>query len=405
MKLTKAREHLSRLGLAAALCCGVASAAHADNTLTEAGTSVANTFTLSYSVSGTTQPDITNDTATTDPTAVVQGTPTTFTVDRKIDLTVTATNSVLSTPPGADATLTFELVNNGNDNAAYSFSIEDLDSGGTTFDATTLIVRYLIDANNNGSDDDGAYTVIAETAINAAAGSANVTTDVPKGDRVFIQVQGTIAAGIDDDSSDDITIVAETRDPAAFANVGETSATPAAVTTASGGANIIDGVAQNILADGTGVAASSDGDNDGLFAATGTIEVQSPDLEAAKTVEVIKEPDATGPITDCATASSVADSKAVPGACVEYVIEVENTGDTVSATDLTISDVLPDEVVFISATQTGFTDNGGGTGPTLNAPATSTSCDGTDTTCEVELTDSQLTAGNTGTITIRALIE
>ena len=75
--------------------------------------------------------------------------------------------------------MTFELVNNGNDNAAYSFSIEDLDSGGTTFDATTLIVRYLIDANNNGSDDDGAYTVIAETAINAAAGSASVTTDVP----------------------------------------------------------------------------------------------------------------------------------------------------------------------------------------------------------------------------------
>lgn len=404
MKLTKAREHLSRFGLAVAMCFGLAGAAYADNTLTEAGTSVSNTFTLSYSVSGTTQPDITNDTGTTDPTAVVQGTPTTFTVDRKIDLTVTATNSVLSTPPGADATLTFELVNNGNDNAAYAFSIEDLDSGSGTFDATTIIVRYLLDANNNGTDDDGAYTVITETALGAAAGSADVTADIPKGDRVFIQVQGTIAAAITDDSTDDITIVAETRDPAAYANVGETSATPGAVTTASTGANVIDGAAQNILADGTGVVASSDGDNDGLFAATGVIEVQSPDLNAAKTVEVVKEPDATGPITDCATAGVVTDAKAVPGACVEYLITVANTGDTVDATDLTISDILPDEVVFISASQSGFADNGG-TSLSFNTPATSTNCDGTAGTCEIELTDASLAPGVTGEISIRALIE
>ncbi len=405
MKLTKAREHLSRFGLAAAMCCGLASAAYADNTLTEAGTSVSNTFTLSYSVSGTTQPDITNDDTTTDPTAVVQGTPTTFTVDRKIDLTVTATNSPLLTPPGADATLTFELVNNGNDNAAYSFSIEDLDSGGTSFDASSIIIRYLLDANNNGAADDGPFTVITETAIGAAAGSAAVTTDIPKGDRVFIQVQGTVAASETDNSTDDITIVAETRDPAAFANVGETSATPGAVTTASVGANVIDGAAQNILADGTGVAASSDADNDGLFAATGIIEVQSPDLTAAKTVEVIKEPDATGPITDCDTAAIVTNAKAVPGACVEYLITVANTGDTVAATDLTISDILPDEVVFISASQSGFVDNGGGTGPTLNTPSASTNCDGTVSTCEIELTDAQLAAGVTGEISIRALIE
>lgn len=406
MNLKQVRGLTPRICLAAAVCLGLAGAANADNTLTEAGASVSNTFELSYSVSGTAQPVITNDTATVDPTAIVQGSPTIFTVDRKIDLTVTATNSVLSTPPGADATLTFTVLNEGNDNAAYSFSIEDLDTGGTTFDASSVVIRYLVDTNDDGVINDGSFTTIAETAIGAGAGPAVVTSDVPKGVLVFLQVQGTIDASIADDSTDDITLVAEVRDPTAYLN--EASATPEAVTTASGGANTLTGAAQNVLADGTGVAGVFDGDADGRFAATGVIEVQSPDLSAQKTVLVIKEPDVSGPVTDCDTATAVADAKAVPGACVEYVIEVQNNGDTVSATNLVIDDVLPAEVTFVAASFTGFVDDAGivGTGPILSAPSTpaDSDCDGS-TTCQIQLSDAQLDAGDTGQIVIRAEIK
>ncbi|MEL7541974.1 MAG: hypothetical protein AAGJ51_13815, partial [Pseudomonadota bacterium] len=287
------------------------------------------------------------------------------------------------------------------------------DSGASTFDATSIVVRYLVDANDNGADDDGAYTTITETAIGAGAGSAFVTGDVPKGVRVFVQVQGTIAAGVSDTFTDDVTLIAEARNPTVFAN--EASGSPAAVTAATGGANVLEGLAQNVLADGTGVAAS-EVDADGLFAATGVIEVESPDLSAEKIVTVIKEPGIADPfvaLTDCATASAEADAKAVPGSCVEYIIEVENTGATASATNLVIDDILPAEVTFVAAsltttTGTGFADDTaiGGVGPVLTAPTTpgDSDCDGA-TTCVIQLSDAILAAGEVGQIVIRATVK
>jgi uncharacterized repeat protein (TIGR01451 family) len=415
MSTLGAREFLSRFGLAAAVCLGLANAAHAANNLTEAGTSVSNTFELSYAVSGATQPIITNDNVSPPAGAVVQGTPTLFTVDRKVDLIVTATNSPLTTAPGGNGTLTFEVLNEGNDTSAYSFSIADLDSGASTFDATGIIVRYLIDANDNGTADDGAYTVLTETPIGTAAGSAFVTGDVPKGVRVFVQVQGTVGAAVADTFTDDITLVAEARDPTAFAN--EASATPAAVTAATAGANVLTGSAQNVLADGTGVAAAENtGDADGLYAATGVLAVEAANIVASKTVTVIKEPGIADPfvaLTDCATATAVADAKAVPGSCVEYTIQVQNNGATATATNLVIDDILPAEVNFIAAslattTATGFADDAGvaGAGPVLTVPTTpaASNCDGA-TTCVIQLSDAILAAGEVGQIVIRAEVK
>ncbi len=410
-----ARGIFSRFSLVVAVSLGLASAAHAANNLTEAGVSVSNTFELSYSVSGTTQPVITNDNVSPPVGAVVQGSPTVFTVDRKVDFIVTATNSTLTSAPNTNATLTFEVLNEGNDTSAYSFSVDDLDAGGTTFDATSLVVRYLVDANDNGLADDGGYTTITQTPIGTAAGSAFITGDVPKGVLVFVQVQGTIDASVSDAFTDDITLVAEARDPTAFLN--EASTTPAAVTTATGGANVLTGSAQNVLADGTGVAAGeAAGDADGLFAATGIIRVESASLAASKTVTVVKEPDIADPfvaLTDCATATAVAGAKAVPGSCVEYVIQVQNNGATATATNLVIDDILPAEVTFVGAslattTTTGFADDTGvaGAGPVLSAPSTpaDSDCDGT-TNCVIQLSDAVLAAGEVGQIIIRAAVK
>ena len=403
------RGLVSRVGLAVAVCLGLASAANAANTLTEAGTSVSNTFELSYSVSGTPQPVITNS-LTPPPGGVTQGTPTVFTVDRRVDFVVTSTNA--ATPaPGANAILTFQVLNEGNDTSAYSFSLADLDSGATTFDATSLVVRYLIDDDDDGIADDGAFAPIAETVIGAGSGSATVTLDVPKGVLVFVEVEGTVASGTLDALTDDITLVAEARDPQSF--VLEVSGTPGAVTAGTTGPNDPINDAQNVLADGTGVAAAeAAGDSDGLFAATGVITVAAPNLLASKSVTVIEDPGTGGPLTNCATATTVANAKAVPGSCVEYVIEVQTPGATATASNLDILDILPAQVTFVDASLVasvgaGFTDDPmiGGAGPVLSEPVANSSCDGTNATCQIQLTDAVLAAGETGQIVIRALVK
>ena len=396
MNFTKARGLAPRIGLALAACLGFAGGAYANNDQTAAGSTVSNTFTLNYEVSNTAQPEISNAT-----------TPTQFTVDRRVDLVLTATNSALLTTPGATSVLTFELVNDGNDFAAYSFSIADLDTGSGTFDATSVEIRYLIDADNNNTADDGSYALIAETATSAGSGAADVTANVEKGQKVFVQVSGTIPAGTEDNETDQITLIAQVRNPSAYINdpaisVGE-------VTTGDSGSNNPLGVAQNVLADGTGVA-GTDVDRDGLFAANGVFDVESPDLTADKEVLVIAEPGVSGPITNCdSIASPVANAKAVPGACVEYTITVENTGDSVAASNLVISDTLPAEVTYVSATLSANIDDDPtdpATGPTLSFPtnATDSNCDGS-TNCQITLTDAQLAASTTGTIVIRALIK
>ena len=109
----------------------------------------------------------------------------------------------------------------------------------------------------------------------------------------------------------------------------------------------------------------------------------------------------------------MADAKAVPGACVEYVIEVQNTGATATATNLVIDDILPAEVSFVAAslattTATGFADDTGvaGAGPVLSVPGTpaDSDCDGS-TTCVIQLSDAILAAGEIGQIIIRAEVK
>lgn len=413
-----------RAASVAFLAMGFAGVAQAANDLTEAGTEVANTFVLNYNVGTTPQAPITNDTATTLPGAVVQGTPTEFTVDRKVDHSLTATNSPLNnTAPSSTATLTFELLNEGNDTQAYSFSLADLDNGTDTFDATSYVIRATLDTADDGSFA-GTPTVLTATPTGTAAGSADFSVDVPKGVRMLIEVIATIpasteAGGADDQTSaddaetDNVILIAEARNPTAWLN--DTVVGAGEVTVNSTGANIVVGDAQNVLADDAGVAAVEDAANsDGLHAAEAQIVIASPDLEATKSVSVISELiDALGaapadPAVACDAATVVADAKSIPGACVEYVIEVTNTGATATASNLDISDILPGDVTFVDAELTGdFVDDPlvGGTGPTLTEPASDTDCDGTSGTCEVALSDAALAAGDAGQIRIRALID
>ncbi|MEM7493285.1 MAG: hypothetical protein AAF296_07875 [Pseudomonadota bacterium] len=406
------KSPMLRVAALATVGFAFAGLAQADNSLTPAGQEVSNTFVLNYNVGTTAQAPITNDNTSSAPAgSVLQGTPTEFTVDRKVDHSLTQTNSPLGNiAPSSTATLTFDLFNEGNDTQAYSFELRDLDNGAGSFDASNYEIRVTLDPNNTDGLQ-GPPTVLTSTPVGTAAGSASISVDIPKGVQLLVEVVATIPGGVTDGQSDQVTVIAEARNPTSWLNDATTAA--GAVTQNSSGLNVIVGVAQNVLADDVGVAAVEATVSDGLHAAQGLIEIASPDLLAAKTVSVISElidnvgAAPSNPASACSTATVVAESKSIPGACIEYVIEVTNGGST-SASNLNIADILSDDVTFVAASATGdFADDPGvtGSGPSIAQPASDTDCDGTSGTCEIVLSDTLLAAGDTGQLRIRALVK
>ncbi len=387
------RRLTGKIVAAMGACALLAGAAHAQNNFTDAGTNVQNTFTLDYEISGTSQPTITNDPSTTIPGAVVQGSETEFTVDRLIDLQLTQQNSPLTVAPGTStARLEYLLVNEGNDSQAYSFSIADV--AGDDFDDSSYVVEYFIDTNSNGDPFDDSAVTITVTPT-GTANTGNVTPDVDPDQTIGVRITSAIPGSATDGDFDDLVLVAQTRDPVNWQQEGATGS-GGDITAADPDTNSDTGVAENVLADGSG--SSEEGANDGLHSDTGRYIVASPDLTAAKSVDVI----ATTP-SDCATdAAGGATEYSVPGACVEYVITVDNNGATATADAIDIADVLPAEVNFVTASFAGWD----GAAPSLGVPSgADTTCDGTSSTCNVTLTGATLNAGGQGTLTIRALVK
>lgn len=362
-----------------ALGSGVAMAAG-----TEAGTSVQNTFTLNYEVGGVGQTQIDN-----------VGTPTSFVVDRLVDLTVTSQGDLTVVPGAQDQPLTWQVRNDGNDNQAYSLALENL--AGDDFDPTGVTMVYYVD------DGDGVFEPGGDDAPAVAytAGSGDATADIAPDGVLWVTIEGDIPAGVTNGQSADIALLADTLDPTTWIN--EISSTPGAQTVGETGVNNLNGAAQNVLADGTGTA-TADADNDGAFSATATYNVGAADLTASKTVAILAT---DGAAFGCGTFTNTqinASQYAAPGACVEYVITVSNAATaTQSATNIDISDFLPDGITFIDAQTTGdLVSNGTFTEPAANC--TPDSGAGPAVTCEVRLDDAVLAAGETGTIQIRALV-
>jgi uncharacterized repeat protein (TIGR01451 family) len=103
------------------------------------------------------------------------------------------------------------------------------------------------------------------------------------------------------------------------------------VFTATPGANT-SGV-DTVLADEAG---SDDSANDGVFTARGSYTVSAAELTVIKTNRVIEDP-VTG--TD--------NPKAIPGAVVEYCVAVSNAAGGAPATNVVVTDVLPDDLTFV----------------------------------------------------------
>ncbi len=349
------------LGAAPALAAG-----------TSAGTSVANSFTLDYQVGGIPQTQINTS-----------GSPTRFTVDRKVDLTVTTVANATVSPGQTGARVVYGVLNSGNDNTAWRLSIKDI--AADTFDIGAYTARFYTDAGNDGVFTPGVDDAGAGTAYTLGAG---VTPNVAPDARLWVILTGNIPAGATNGQFDDVALIANSFYPTASLDPAYASAPGTEITAAV--SNTLTGAAQDVLADGTGTAgAPEDVANDGAHSSTARYTVAAASVTANKTVAVVR----TNP-TNCAT-DTITGGFATPGACVEYVISASNAaGAAATATAIAISDVLPNEVQWVAATQAGFTAAGSLTNPAV----------GCTTSCTVSLTGASLAPGATGTVTIRALV-
>lgn len=276
--------------------------AHA--TGTTAGTSVSNTATVNYNVGGVAQAPITSA-------------PTSFLVDNRIDLTVSEVGGAATTvvPGQTAAVLTYTVSNTGNSPEGYQLSASNLANGTTLFGRTDSVdfagLQVFVDGNANGTYESGTDTA---TNINTLAKDATVT--------VFVVVNIPNGAAN--------AQVANVRLQARAAAPGTNGAT---LETETAGA---DTAAVDIV--------FADAGRDATQTADDQYFVQSAALAISKTSSVVSDP-----------FNGTTQPKAIPGAVIEYVVTIQNTG-AVAAGGISVTDTLDANLTFVQGAYTGSTD-------------------------------------------------
>jgi len=256
---------------------------------TLSGTSITNTVTLDYQVSGIDQDQKTESAE--------------FDVDARIlyDLTLQETTAETITPNGNGYLTTFLLSNGSNEALDFDIASSDLADGTVDFLPPGQVVDN-IDLNAN-------ITLYVESGTTAGYQAAEDTD--------------TTITALDVDNDINIYAVVTTDVPATLED-GDIAAIELTVTPLQvGGAAIpdnsgdsFDPLVKHYVIENTSLAVNT------------AYEVASANLSIAKTVNVISDP-----------VNNTTNPKAIPGAVVEFTITVENTGST-SATTVIVSDDL-----------------------------------------------------------------
>ena len=293
---------------------------------TTAGTQVTNTVSLSYKVANVTQ----NSVSASD----------TFTVDRKINLTVAEQGSTTTevAPGEANAVTTFTVTNTSNAPLDFQLAATQLSGGAAAhggtdnFDVTN--VRIYADTDNNGSYNAGdqLITYLDEIAADASV-RVFIVSDVPLG-----RATGDVAG---------VRLTATAREAGASGSLGNTISETAGANTSG-----VDTVFADTNANGNTA-------RDGAHFAGDDYTVRTATLTVTKASRVISDP-----------LNNTTDPKMIPGALVEYCIIVANAANSATATDVAITDVLPAQTTFDSTY--GVKANGSVAGSTCNeGPAAS----------------------------------
>jgi uncharacterized repeat protein (TIGR01451 family) len=324
--------NLSRL-LAITLLVGVTIAGFAANALalTAACSSITNQATLSYDIGGGT---VTLD--SDDPSTVAAGDATAFTVDTKVDLTVSNPGGPKLSASGSSQLLVFNIENTGNDTQRYTLRLYAGNNTQTYLAATDMFnmsnVRVYYDTTPDGTFDvaDAANLLATDPANGADLGiTPDVAGDVGGVNSIDIYVVADVPGGTNNGYDAIYTLKALTYQTAANASApgpvlgGETTSLSYNVSCTGNETVLADVAAAGGVGTGVGDAA-----NDGDHYATSYYEVANAAISVSKSQD---------PLWDPVNGNST--PRAIPGAYVQYVITVTN-GGTAPATLQTITDAL-----------------------------------------------------------------
>ena len=264
---------------------------------TRAGSTITNTVNVTYNVGGVAQ----NAETASD----------SFTVDQRVNVTVTAIASPVSVSPNQDdRVLAFDVTNLSN--STVDLALASALRAGDAADIDNF--RIYRDTNGNRQLD----------ADELAAGPITYLDEVAEDATVAVLVASDIGINADNGDTFDVVLTAAAHEAGGVAALGDRL-------TATAGANTAG--EDTVLFDGQGV---TDGLNDGAFSAEGRYEVAGAVLTVAKTSRVVSDPvNGEGP-----------NAKAIPGATVEYCITVGNAAGAATATNVNLLDDLPVDVAF-----------------------------------------------------------
>ncbi len=268
---------------------------------TQQGTTITNNVTVNYQVGGVAQNAVAASNS--------------FVVDRKINLIVSeATGSATTVSPGqAGAVTVFTVTNSSNDT---------LDLGLTALQQTGGPGRY------GGTDnyDIAGVQVYRETngtaGFQSGAGGDTLVTyldEVAPDQNVTVYVLGSVPLGVTTSSVATVTLTAT-------AQGGGTANTAGAVLTETAGANTagVDTVFADTQVTGGNTA------RDGRALDRSDYKVAAAAVTATKNSLIVFDP-----------VNLTTNPKMIPGAIVQYCIAVSNASGSATATNVTLSDILP----------------------------------------------------------------
>ncbi|MFZ5561377.1 MAG: hypothetical protein ACOY41_07645 [Pseudomonadota bacterium] len=342
------------LVLAAGLALGLAAPALAAGTA--AGTVISNTVSVDYEVGGINQPDVTS-------------LPTTFVVDRMVNVTVANLGGAVNVVPNSqDQWIAFTVQNDSN--SPLDFRLVAANLAGDDFDAGGLSV-FVEDGTNPGTYD-------------PTEDMATFLDELAPGTPVTVYVVGDIPVGATNTQDANITLTAIAAEQT-LAVTGAYDPTPgvlAADAVATNTATADDSsFIDTVFADAAGV--TGDVAYDGRHSDDGQFNVATAALAVTKSSRVVSDP-----------FNGTTNPKGIPGAVVEYCLDVNNGGSS-AADNIVLTDAIPTNTTYVAGSIR------------IGATGTAAACDLGTGTLQTDAAaggddDAEFDATGNGTVTIRA---
>ncbi len=273
---------------------------------TASGTTISNQASVDYKVATISQPTINSNNYQ-------------FVVDNKVNLTVSTDDvaAIAVTPGSNDNVMTFTVTNTGNTTQDFAVSAAALAGGTGAFGGTDNIdgdtVQVFVDADASGT-----YVLATDTGthINALAADASI--------KVFIVTD--FNTGYSDGDIASYYLVAEAR-------INDGAGTLGGALTETAGADT-EGSVDIVFADGDGDGGlSNDASRDAKHSSQDDYEIAAANLSFSKSSSVISDP-----------FNNTTNPKRIPGAIVEYIIDISNAAGAATATNIVITDSLNTEI-------------------------------------------------------------